>query len=80
VSPDDAVYEEWYRRIWGFLVGHVIDKAHGWQPELDAALKPVSRVFEGRPDIYHALQACLIPLFPADGSLTRQIKRHGLKL
>ena len=58
----------------------MIDKTHGWQPELDSALNPVSRVFEGRPDIYHAVQACLIPLFPADGSLTRQLKRNGLKL
>ena len=57
----------------------MIDKAHGWQPELDGALHPVSRVFEGRPDIYHAVQACLIPLFPADGSLTRQLKRSGLQ-
>ena len=73
-------YEEWYRRIWSFVATHVIDKTHGWQPELDSALNPVSRVFEGRPDIYHAVQACLIPLFPADGSLTRQLKRNGLKL
>ena len=80
VNSSDPIYEEWYRRIWSFLVAHVIDKAHGWQPELDSALNPVSRVFEGRPDIYHAVQACLIPLFPVDGSLTRQIKRNGLKL
>jgi sulfoquinovose isomerase len=76
----DPSYEEWYRRIWSFLATHVIDKTHGWQPELDSALQPVSRVFEGRPDIYHAVQACLIPLFPVDGSLTRQLKRNGLKL
>jgi mannose/cellobiose epimerase-like protein (N-acyl-D-glucosamine 2-epimerase family) len=76
----DPIYEEWYRGIWSFLATHVIDKRHGWQPELDSALHPVSRVFEGRPDIYHAVQACLIPLFPVDGSLTRQLKRNGLKL
>ena len=76
----DPIYEEWYRRIWSFLSAHVIDRTHGWRPELDSALQPVSRVFEGRPDVYHAVQACLIPLFPADGSLTRQIKRNGLKL
>jgi sulfoquinovose isomerase len=76
----DPLYEEWYRRIWSFLATHVIDRTHGWQPELDSALNPVSRVFEGRPDIYHAVQACLIPLFPVDGSLTRQLKRNGLKL
>jgi len=76
----DPSYEEWYRRIWSFLVAHVIDRVRGWQPELDNALNPVSRVFEGRPDIYHAVQACLIPLFPVDGSLTWQLKRGGFKL
>jgi sulfoquinovose isomerase len=76
----DPLYEEWYRRIWSFLATHVIDRTHGWQPELDSALNPVSRVFEGRPDIYHAVQACLIPLFAADGSLTRQLKRNSFKL
>jgi sulfoquinovose isomerase len=76
----DPSYEEWYRRIWSFLAKNVIDKTHGWHPELDSTLQPVSRVFEGRPDIYHAVQACLIPLFPVDGSLTRQLKRNGLKL
>ena len=49
-------------------------------PSSTARCNPVSRVFEGRPDIYHAVQACLIPLFPVDGSLTRQLKRNGLKL
>jgi mannose/cellobiose epimerase-like protein (N-acyl-D-glucosamine 2-epimerase family) len=45
----DPSYEEWYRRIWSFLAKNVIDKTHGWHPELDSALQPVSRVFEGRP-------------------------------
>ena len=28
-------------------------------------------VFTGKPDLYHAVQACLIPLLPATGSATR---------
>jgi sulfoquinovose isomerase len=36
-------------------------------------------VFQGKPDIYHALQACLIPLVPPTGSLTRGL-RDGLLL
>ncbi|MDE2445517.1 MAG: AGE family epimerase/isomerase [Alphaproteobacteria bacterium] len=69
---DDPQFEEWYARIWGFVRNHVIDEKHGgWHPELDAHLHPVSRVFVGKPDIYHALQACVIPLVPATGSLTK---------
>ena len=72
VDAQDGRYEQWYRRIWGFVDRHVIDKARGgWLPELDDALQPVNRVFVGKPDLYHAFQACLIPLLPPDGSITR---------
>ena len=69
---DDPRFEGWYRRIWGFVAAHVIDPRNGgWWPELDDALAPVARVFTGKPDLYHAVQACLIPLLPATGSATR---------
>jgi len=71
VDPDPR-FELWYRRIWDFVANHVIDRENGgWFPELDSGLKPVSHVFRGKPDLYHALQACLIPLLPPDGSITR---------
>ncbi|MFC1456632.1 AGE family epimerase/isomerase, partial [Microvirga arabica] len=41
--------------------------------ELNEDLTPSATVFTGKPDLYHALQACLIPLFPATGSLTKVI-------
>lgn len=70
----DPFYEEWYRRIWGFCNNHFIDHVHGgWHPELGDDLSPHHGFFTGKPDIYHALQACLIPLYPATGSLTRVI-------
>jgi mannose/cellobiose epimerase-like protein (N-acyl-D-glucosamine 2-epimerase family) len=71
-----ALYEGWYRRIWSFTARHFIDRrAGGWRPQLDDSLRPVDGFFVGKPDIYHALQACLIPLFPTDASLTRGIIR-----
>jgi sulfoquinovose isomerase len=68
---DDPRFEDWYRRIWSFVATHMIDERGGWRPELDGDLRPVERVFSGRPDLYHAVQACLIPLLPATGSVTR---------
>ena len=51
---------------------HFIDPANGgWFGELGDDLKPMDKFFTGKPDIYHALQACLIPLYPATGSLMR---------
>jgi mannose/cellobiose epimerase-like protein (N-acyl-D-glucosamine 2-epimerase family) len=69
---DDPRFEGWYRRILSFVAMHVIDHNDGgWWPELDDDLRPVNRVFTGKPDLYHAVQACLIPLLPASGSVTR---------
>jgi sulfoquinovose isomerase len=70
----DKFYESWYRRIWGFAARHLIDRrAGGWRPQLGDDLRPKSGFFVGKPDIYHALQACLIPLYPTNASLTRGI-------
>jgi len=67
-------HETWYRHLWSFADRFLIDHERGgWYPELSEDLQPASTLFTGKPDLYHALQACLIPLFPATGSLTRVI-------
>lgn len=72
-QPSDF-HEQSYRRIWNFIGRHVIDRENGgWFEELTEDLKPSHDLFRGKGDIYHALQACLIPLFPATGSLTKVI-------
>jgi hypothetical protein len=43
-------------------------------------MAPAHTIFPGKGDIYHALQACLIPLFPATGSLTKVIAEAGGKI
>ncbi len=74
-SGGDAAFEDWYRRIWAFTNAHLIDhEAGSWHPELDSDMRPVSTVFTGKPDLYHAVQACLIPLLPPDGSATRGLQ------
>lgn len=70
----DAYFQTWYRKLWDYAENHVIDHARGgWLSELSEDLTPASNLFVGKPDIYHALQACLIPLYPATGSLTHAI-------
>ena len=75
----DASHEAWYRRFWDFAARRLIDaRKGGWRCQLDEALMPISGYFVGRPDIYHALQACLIPLYPTNGSLTKGIAAEAL--
>ncbi len=65
------VLRTWYKHIWDFCDVHFIDHARGgWTMAVGDDLKPVAGFQQGKPDLYHALQACLIPLYPATGSLT----------
>lgn len=67
-----AFHEEWYRHIWDVIASSFIDEQNGgWHEQLTEDLKPSYTLFGGKGDIYHALQACLIPLYPATGSLTK---------
>ncbi|WP_435169289.1 AGE family epimerase/isomerase [Falsirhodobacter sp. 1013] len=73
-QPQDAA---WYDRLWTFADRHLIDHAQGgWFPELDEEGKPVSRQFLGKPDIYHALQATLLPLVPGLSRLAAELADH----
>lgn len=60
--PEDEV---WYRRLWRFATAHLVDHQRGgWFPEIDDENHPDARQFSGKPDIYHAIQADLLPLVP----------------
>lgn len=70
-APGD---EERYRDCWRFAARHFIDARHGgWLPEIGEDGRPVERQFRGKPDIYHALQADLIPLVPGLSGLMREL-------
>jgi mannose/cellobiose epimerase-like protein (N-acyl-D-glucosamine 2-epimerase family) len=77
----DPKYEEWYRRIWDFTATRLIDRDKGgWRTEAVDPAAPLPALFEGKPDIYHALQACLIPLLPTSGSIVRGLATTGIAL
>jgi mannose/cellobiose epimerase-like protein (N-acyl-D-glucosamine 2-epimerase family) len=68
----DTSYEEWYRRIWNFIAVRFIDRENGgWRAQIDDSMRPNSGPFFGKVDIYHAMQACLIPTLPTTGSIAR---------
>ena len=77
----DIRYEGWYRRVWNFTARHLIDHANGgWHPQLDGENRPTADLFTGKPDLYHALQACLIPLLPTSGSITKGLLAGGVRI
>ncbi|KVS70066.1 AGE family epimerase/isomerase [Burkholderia cepacia] len=75
----DPFYEEWYRRIWSWTDTHLIDHENGgWRHQLNDELLPVTDPWYGKPDMYHAFQACLIPLLPTSGSVSRGLLQTGV--
>ncbi len=74
-TSGDPEIEEWYRRIWATLTHDFIDPAGGWWPVARNGGKAADSPFVGKPDIYHALQACLIPLVSPQAGLMAQLRR-----
>ncbi|NEE04188.1 AGE family epimerase/isomerase [Phytoactinopolyspora halotolerans] len=77
----DQVYEDWYRRVWDWCEHHLIDRELGsWHHQLDDSLSPRTDPWFGKPDLYHTLQACLVPLLPTTGSIVRGLAETGVRL
>jgi len=62
-------YERWYRRWWDYAAQHVVEAPGAWRHELDAENAPSARTWPGKPDVYHALQATLLPRLPVAPAL-----------
>lgn len=64
VTGDDD-YDHWYRLWWDYAAEYHLDLAGGsWWHELDTANQVSRTVWAGKPDLYHAVQATLIPRLP----------------
>jgi mannose/cellobiose epimerase-like protein (N-acyl-D-glucosamine 2-epimerase family) len=63
-------YETWYRCFWEFCEAHFIDRVDGsWHHELGLDNRPSAEIWAGKPDLYHAWQAVLIPRLPLAPSM-----------
>ncbi|MFI5931911.1 AGE family epimerase/isomerase [Actinoplanes sp. NPDC051494] len=61
----DDRYQVRYARWWDYIRHHVVDREHGsWHHELDSGNQPAASTWPGKPDLYHAVQATLIPRAP----------------
>lgn len=67
-------YDSW----WGYIDTNVIDKVAGsWFHELDPDQKVVEDTWPGKPDVYHALNACLLPMYPLSSTFVGTAIRAG---
>jgi mannose/cellobiose epimerase-like protein (N-acyl-D-glucosamine 2-epimerase family) len=67
-----------YAAWWDYAERYLIDRAAGsWRHELDPQNAPAATVWPGKPDLYHAVQATLLPRLPLAPMLARAL-REGL--
>src|SRR5690606_1445050 len=67
-------YAQWYAQWWQFAREHQIDHDGGsWHHELGPDLRPAARIRPGKADLYHAVQACLLPGLPLTGSVASAV-------
>ena len=78
-ATGEAFYEGWYRRIWDWCDENLIDRRLGsWHHQLSDDLVPIRDPWYGKPDLYHSLQASLVPLVPTDGTIAHGLKTTGI--
>jgi sulfoquinovose isomerase len=77
-ATGDPSYARWYETWWDYVATYVLDSEHGsWRHELSPDNRPSSATWSGKPDIYHAFQATLLPRLPLSPTLATAL-RDGL--
>ncbi|EWT02735.1 N-acyl-D-glucosamine 2-epimerase [Intrasporangium oryzae NRRL B-24470] len=62
VVTGEAAYGERYTKWWDHARRLFVDEVHGsWRHELSPDNVPAATVWDGKPDVYHAYQAALLP-------------------
>ncbi len=71
----EQAYATRFREWWDHAEAVFVDRAQGsWHHQLDAHNRPAAGVWPGKPDLYHAVQATLLPRLPLAPTLARAIR------
>ena len=74
-ATGDPSYDAWYQTWWEYAADAFIDEEHGsWHHELSPDNRPSSMTWSGKPDVYHAFQATLVPRLPLSPSMAAALR------
>jgi len=74
----DETWARWFGVWWEYAERNLIDLVHGsWHHELDPANRPSATTWVGKPDVYHAVQATLLPGLPLSPSFASALRLSG---
>ncbi len=66
----DRLYAQW----WDYLDAHVLDRERGsWRHSLTVDNQPDTGIWSGKPDLYHTVQATVIPRLPLYPGLAKAV-------
>ena len=69
-------YLDDYLLWWKYIQDYVIDKQLGsWNHEMNKYQEVTTNTWPGKPDVYHAFNACIFPLLPLTGSFIGATKK-----
>ncbi|KZE90601.1 AGE family epimerase/isomerase [Microbacterium sp. TNHR37B] len=72
----DPRYHDDRRVWWRYIDEYLVDRERGsWRHELDLGNRPASTIWAGKPDLYHAYQACIVPDLPLSASVSEGVAR-----
>lgn len=69
----DVRYLEQQRAWWQWIREHLVDERGAWHPELGRDNRPSATVWTDQPEVYHAVQATLLPRIPVRASVARAV-------
>ena len=67
-------FSYWYEQFIVYADRYLIEAPGRWRHQLDADNRPAEGIWAGKPDIYHAFQALMLPLLPFGPFITRAVK------
>lgn len=77
-ATGNLAYEQLGQQWWDYAENYLVDRLGGsWHHQLDPSNRVISTVWKGKPDIYHALQACLLPDLALECSVAGGLRRQA---
>jgi len=71
----DDHYADLAAMWWSYAERYLVDRKYGsWHHQLDANNQVIETVWPGKPDLYHAVQATLIPRLPLAPSMATALR------
>lgn len=70
----EARFDRHYGQWWDYLDAYVLDRERGsWHHSLTVENQPDTGIWSGKPDLYHTVQATLIPRLPLYPGLAKAV-------